>query len=157
MRKNSLMRLPKTIRKLSFSGSNRLAVLARLVLATLFLCLGGRAISGADSVPDWLSAAGRVELSHFGDGSAAVIVGQWTDFSVDATGKFVETERRALRILNRRSAEPYLNAAGSENNDTKVTSIQTWTISSSGRVTQSAKKDLITAADFADFEVFSDD
>jgi hypothetical protein len=67
------------------------------------------------------------------------------------------TERRALRVLNRRSAEPYLDAVGSENNDSKVTAIQTWTISTSGHVTQSGKKDLITAADFAGFEVFSDD
>jgi hypothetical protein len=126
-------------------------------LITLLLCFCSHSISRADSVPDWLAAAGRVDLAHFGDGSAAVIVGQWTDFSVDSTGKFVETERRALRILNRRSAEPYLSAVGSENNDTKVTSIQTWTISSSGHLTQSAKKDLITAADFSEFEVFSDD
>src|ERR1700680_2161425 len=155
MRKNSLMRLPKMIRKLSFSGSSRPTVLARLFLGALLLCLGGHSISRADSVPDWLSAAGRVDLSHFGDGSAAVILGKWTDFNVDATGRFVLTERMALRVLNRRSAEPYLNAVGSENNDTKVTSIQTWTISPSGHVVQSGKKDLITAADFADFEVFS--
>ncbi len=108
-------------------------------------------------MPDWLSAAGRVDRGHFGDDSAAVVVSEWTDFTVDATGKYVLTERRALRVLNRRSAEAYLNAVGSENNDSKVTSIQTWAISPSGHITQSGKKDLITAADFADFEVFSDD
>jgi hypothetical protein len=151
------MRLPKTIRKSSFSGSGSLAVFARLVLGALLLCLGGPSLCRADSAPDWLSAAGRADLSHFGDGSAAVILGRWTDFNVDATGRFVLTERVAMRVLNRRSAEPYLNAVGFENNDSKVTSIQTWTISPSGRVTQSGKKDLITAADFADFEVFSDD
>jgi len=124
---------------------------------TVLLCPTDRSVSHADSVPEWLSAAGRTDLGHFGDGSAAVILGKWTDFNVDVTGKFVFTERVAMRVLNRRSAEPYLNAVGSENNDTKVTSIQTWAISSAGRVTQSGKKDLITAADFADFEVFSDD
>ena len=134
------MRLPKTIRKSSFSAGSSLAVFAGLLLGALLLCLGGPSTSRADSVPDWLSAAGRVDLSHFGDGSAAVIVGKWTDFSVDATGRFVLTERIALRVLNRRSAEPYLNAVGSENNDTKVTSIQTWTISPSGHVTQSGRR-----------------
>src|ERR1700693_622930 len=157
MRKNSLMRLPKMIRKLSFFESSKLAVSARLILAALLLCLGGGALRGADSVPDWLSAAGRVDLGRFGNGSAAVIVGKWTDFSVDATGKYSLTERTALRVLNRRSAERYLTAVGPENNDSKVTSIQTWTVSPSGHVTQSGKKDLITAADVADFEVFSDD
>jgi hypothetical protein len=145
------------IRKLSFCGSIKLAVLPAAILAALFLCLGSDSIARADSTPDWLVAAGRVDLGHFGDGSAAVVIGQWTDFSVDVTGKFVMTERRALRVLNRRSAEPFLSAVGSENNDSKVTSIQTWAISPSGHVTQSGKKDLITAADFADFEVFSDD
>ena len=150
------MRLPKTIRKLSFSGSSRLAVLARLFLGTLLLCLGGHSVSSADSVPDWLAAAGRVDLSHFGDGSAAVVVGEWTDFTVDATGKFVMIERRALRVLNRRSAEPYLDAVGYENNDTNVTSIQTWTIAPSGRITQSGKKDLTTVAGYTAFDEFTD-
>lgn len=145
------------IRKLSFSRSSRLAALSAVILAMLFLCLGNQSISRADSVPDWLSAAGRVDLGHFGDGSPAVVVGEWTDFTVDATGKFVMTERRALRVLNRRSAEPYLDAVGFENNDTKVTSIGTWALSPSGHVTQSGKKELITASDFANFEVFSDD
>ena len=143
------------IRKLSFSGHSRVS--AKLLLTALLLCLAGHSVSRADSAPDWLLAAGRVDLSHFGDGSSAVIVGKWTEFNVDAAGKFVLTERVAMRVLNRRSAEPYLSAVGSENNDTKVTSIQTWAISPSGHVTQSGKKDVITAADFADFEVFSDD
>jgi len=151
------MRLPKTIRKSSFCGSSNLAGFAGLLLAALLVCFGGPSNSRADSVPDWLSAAGRVDRGHFGDGSAAVVVSEWTDFTVDATGKYVLTERRALRVLNRRSAEAYLNAVGSENNDSKVTSIQTWAISPSGHITQSGKKDLISAADFADFEVFSDD
>src|SRR5579862_7080813 len=142
MRKNSLMRLPKMTRKLSFCGISRRTVFSRLLPAALFLCLAGHSVSAADSVPDWLAAAGRVDLNHFGDGSAAVAVGEWTDFTVDATGKFVMTERRALRVLNRRSADQFLNAIGKENNDTKVTSIETWAISPSGRVTQSGKKDL---------------
>jgi hypothetical protein len=145
------------IRKLSFSGSSSLALLARLFLGSLLLGLGGHSIARADSAPEWLAAAGRVDLGHFGDGSAAVVVGEWTDFTVDAAGKFVKTQRRALRVLNRRSADRYLDAVGYENNDTKVTSIETWAISPSGRVTQSGKKDLITASDFASFEVFSDD
>ena len=151
------MRSPKTIRKLSFSGRSSLAVLGRLFLGALFLCLGGHSISRADSMPEWLASAGRTDLGHFGDGSAAVVVGEWTDFTVDATGKFVMTEHRALRVLNRRSADRYLNAVGYENNDSKVMSIETWAISPSGRVTQSGKKDLITGSDFASFEVFSDD
>ena len=144
------------IRKLSFSGSGRRAGLARLFLGIFVLCMGGRSISRADSVPDWLTAAGRVDLSHFGDGSAAIIVGKWTDFNVDATGKFVQTERTAMRVLNRRSAEQYVNAVGSENIDSKVTSIQTWAISPSGHVTQSGKKDLTTVAGFTAFDEFTD-
>jgi hypothetical protein len=151
------MKLPKTIKKLSFSGSSSRAVLGRLFLGALLLCLGRYSISRAESVPDWLAAAGRVDIGHFGEGSAAVVVGEWTDFTVDATGKFVMTQRRVLRVQNRRSADRYLEAVGYENNDTKVTSIETWAISPSGRVTQSGKKDLITASDFANFEVFSDD
>src|SRR5579863_4655542 len=142
MRKNSLMRLLKMIRKLSFSKKTRPAVATWLFLGAALLCFASPSISRADSAPDWLTAAGRVDLAHFGDGSAAVVIGQWTDFTVDATGKFVMTERRALRVLNRRSADQYLDAVGIENNDTKVTSIATWTVSPSGRVTQSGKKDL---------------
>src|SRR5579862_4868482 len=142
MRKHFLMRLPKMTKKWSFLASSSLSVLPKMFLGALFLCLAGNSVNGANSVPDWLAAAGRVDLNHFGDGSVAVAVGEWTDFEVDATGKFVMTERRALRVLNRRSADQFLNAIGKENNDTKVTSIETWAISPSGRVTQSGKKDL---------------
>ena len=159
MQKNSSMKLQKTTRKLSFSRENKLPVAACLCIgAILLLCPTDHSISLADSVPDWLAAAGRVDLGHFGDGSAAVvIVANWKDFAVDASGTFVLTERRAMRILNRRSAERYLQAVGQENNDTKVESIQAWTIAPSGRVTQSSKKDLITQADYPAFELFSDD
>ncbi len=102
-------------------------------------------------------AAGRADLAHFGDGSAAVILGSWTDFSVDVTGKFTQTERSAIRVMNRRAADRYLQAVGYENNDTKVTSIQTWSVSTTGRVTQSGKKDMINEAGYPGFEVFSDD
>ena len=122
----------------------------------LFLCPSDRSISRADSAPEWLTAAGKADLAHFGDGSAAVILGEWTDFTVDATGKFVMTERRAMRVLHRRSADRYLDAVGYENNAGKVTSIQTWSIAPSGRVTLSGKKDLVTIAGFTAFEEFTD-
>ena len=112
-------------RKLLFSAGSRFALLSLLFLGVVILGFGGRSVSGADSVPDWLAAAGRVDLGHFGDGSAAVVIGQWTDFTVDATGKFVMTKRRAVRVLNRRSAEDSLAAGGEENSDQKVTSVQT--------------------------------
>ena len=151
------MRLPKTIRKLWSCGSSRFAVFAGLLLIALALRPAGSSTVQADSVPEWLADAGRVDLGHFGDGSAAVIVGDWTDFTVDATGKFIMTERRAVRVLNRRSAEPYLDAVGTENIDTKVTSIQAWTISPSGHITQSRKKDLTSVAGFTAFDEFSDE
>ena len=147
------------IRKLWFSAGSKSSAAACSclfagTLLLLFSSLGS--ISRADSVPDWLAAANRVDLNHFGDGTAAVIVEQSEDFSVDAAGKFVSTERKALRILNRRSADRYLTAVGYENNDSTVISIQTWSISPSGRVMQSSKKDVVTRASFAEFELFSD-
>jgi hypothetical protein len=152
------MILPKTTRKSSFSGHSRFTVAAYLLVGAILLFRAAPGfVSRADSVPDWLAAANRVDLNHFGDGSAAVIVEQWDDFTVDATGKFVLTERKALRVLNRRSAEPYLSAVGLENNDSRVVSIQTWSIAPSGRVMQSGKKDVITQAAYAEFELFSDD
>jgi len=152
------MRLPKMTRKSwFFAGSNRAVPAgACLIGVILLLCAHPGLVSRADSVPDWLAAANRVDLNHFGDGSAAVVVEQWDDFTVDATGKFVSTERKALRILNRRSADRYLSAVGLENNDTSVTSIQTWSISPSGRTMQLGKKDVVTQASFAEFELFSD-
>jgi hypothetical protein len=122
----------------------------------VLVCPTDRSISRADSVPEWLATANHVDRGHLGDGAAAVIVGEWNDFTVDATGKFVSTKRRAIRVLNRRSAERYLRAVGYENNDTKVESIQTWAIAPSGRIVRSGKNDLITEAGYAEFELFSD-
>jgi hypothetical protein len=153
------MRSRKMTRKLSCSAGSRLsgAACACLLLAAIvLLCTTRESISRADSMPDWLAEANRVDLNHFGDGSAAVVVEQWNDFTVDATGKFVSIERKALRVLDRRSAERYLTAAGLENNDSTVVSIQMWSISPAGRIMQSNKKDVVTRASFAEFELFSD-
>jgi hypothetical protein len=153
------MRLPRTIRKSWSSVATKFSAAACaciLLGAILFLWATPVSISRADSVPDWLAAANRLDLNHFGDGSAAVIVEQWNDFIVDATGNFVSTERKALRVLDRRSADRYLTAAGYENKDSSVSSIQTWSISPSGRIMQSGKKDVVTQASFAEFELFSD-
>src|ERR1700674_5172559 len=126
---NFLMRSQKMTRKLLCSAGNRLsgAACACLLLgAIVLLCATLESISRADSMPEWLAALIRVDLNHFGDGSAAVVVDQWNDFTVDTTGKFVSIERKALRALDRRSAERYLTAAGLENNDSTVVCIQTW-------------------------------
>src|SRR6266853_764262 len=153
------MRLPKTTRKSWFSVGSKFsaATCAGVLLgAILLFCATPGSVSRADSVPDWLAAANHVDLNHFGDGSAAVVVEQWEDFTVDATGKFESIERKALRVLDRRSADRYLSAVGHENNDSTVLSIQTWSISPAGRVMQSSKKDVVTQASFAEFELFSD-
>lgn len=123
----------------------------------VLLCPTDHSIGRAESVPEWLSAAGRADLVGFGNGSAAVVLLNWKDFSVDATGTFVQTERTALRVLNRRAAERYLQAFGFENNEMKVTSIQTWAISAGGHVTQSGKKDVVSEAGYPGWEVYSDD
>jgi hypothetical protein len=153
------MRLPRTTRKSWFSVGSKFSAAAGACLllgAIILLWPSPGAVSRADSIPDWLAAANRTDLNHFGDGSAAVVVEQWDDFTVDATGKFVSIERKALRVLDRRSADRYLIAAGLENNDSTVVSIQTWSISPSGRIMQSSKKDVVTRASFAEFELFSD-
>jgi len=69
----------------------------------------------------------------------AVIVEQWDDFTVDASGKVCVDQRKALRVLNRRSADRYLTAAGFENNDTVVLQSRLVHISS-GRVMQWAER-----------------
>ena len=148
---------PKTIRKSSFCGSSKLPAVCLFLGVIALVCLSGKQVSRADSVPDWLATANRADLGHFGEGKAGVIVGDWKDFTVDASGKFILSERRAIRVLNRRSADRYLRAVGQENTDTKVQSIQTWAIAPSGRILQSGKKDVITEAGYAEFELFSDD
>lgn len=144
------------IRKLSFyAGSRRRLRVAWSLGALVLVCAFTPAAQGA-SAPDWLQAASKVDLGQFGSGSAAVVVAQWTDFTVDGTGKFAETERRAIRVLNRQAADRYLRAYGEESSDYKVVSIQSWSISPSGRVVQSEKKDINTQGAFASFELFTD-
>src|ERR1700722_9881735 len=157
MPRNFSRKLPNKTRRLSSSVRSKLATTGCVLLGLLLLfCPTDRSISHAESAPDWLVAAGKVDLAHFGDGSAAVILGEWTDFTVDATGKFMMTERRAMRVLNRRSADRYLDAKGQENNAGKVTSIQTWAIAPTGKLTVSGKKDIVTIAGFGSFDEFTD-
>jgi hypothetical protein len=145
------------IRKLSFSeGSSRRRDRWRLgALALVCSAIAPMAALGANA-PDWLQAASKVDIGQLASGSAAVVVAQSTDFTVDGTGKFVQRERRAIRVLNRQAADPYLRAYGEESVDFKVVSIQSWSISTNGRVVQSDKKDINTLGDFANFELFSD-
>ncbi len=147
------------IRKSFFYASNR-AIRANLLLGAALLCgswFSGSARAASSSAPDWLMAAKQADVGHLGDGSAAVIVGQWSDFNVDATGKFVETERRAIRVLNFRAAAKFLRAEGWENMDVSVISIQGWAITIAGRVIESPKQKATTQSEYAGFELFSDD
>lgn len=146
------------IRRSSCFASSKGRRAAGLLLGAILLVAAGISpASRAASVPEWLAAAGQVNLGQFGAGSAAVVVGQWTEFSVDATGKFLWTERRALRVLNLRAAQPYLNVLGRENTDESVVSIQAWSVSPSGRVVQADKKNVATAAAYPSFVLYSDD
>ena len=150
------MRSPKTTRKLSCSKGSKIQVAACLILgAILLLCPTDKSISSAESIPDWLATANRIDLGHFGDGAAAVIVGNWNDFTVDGSGKFVLTERRAMRVLNRRSAERFLRAVGFETTESRFHS------DLGNRFVRTrhsiGEKDVVTEAGFAGFEVFSDD
>ncbi len=145
-------------RKSFCSANSRIAIRAGILAgAILLVCAGPGPVERAASAPDWLMSARQVDTGTLGAGSPAVVLGEWTDFNVDATGKFVETERRALRILNLKLADRYLQAVGYENSDESVVSIQAWSISSSGRVLQTDKKSLATEASYASFELFSDD
>ena len=150
------MTLQKRIKKSSFSADTKSVRRACWVVTAILVLCAAAAICRADSAPDWLTVANREGLGRFGAGSAAVVVQQSSDFTVDATGRFVATERRAIRVLNRRAAEPYLRVVGIENKDSSVVSIQTWAITPSGRVVQGGKKDIVTTAAFAEFELFSD-
>lgn len=150
------------IRKRSFSSGTRRsrrsarALAALAVLVSAFFCVSGRPASPAESAPDWLAAAGRVDLGSFGQGSAAVVVGDWTDYSVDASGRYEMTWRRAVRVLNWQAGERYLKAVGEESTESKVTSMRSWTIAPSGRVSKTDKKDIVSEALYAGFEEFTD-
>jgi hypothetical protein len=145
-------------RKSSCSANSRIAIRVGILAGlTLLVCAGPGPVGHAASAPDWLAAARQVDTGTLGAGSPAVVLGEWTDFNVDATGKFVETERRALRIVNLRLAGPYLRAVGYENSDESVISIQAWSISSAGRVLETEKKSLVTESSYPGFVLFSDD
>src|SRR5690348_16766218 len=151
------MRLPSMIRKSLFcAGSKRKRCGACWFGACMMVCAALASVAHAANAPEWLRAASKVDLGQFASGSAAVVVVQSTDFTVDAAGKFVQTERRAIRVLNRQAADGYLRAYGEESSDVKVVSIQSWSISAGGRIVQSEKKDINTQGAFASFELFSD-
>ncbi len=104
------MKSPKMTRKLSFYRLSDFRVPCRLIVGGMLLCAAVCVRSHAATPPDWLMAANRVELGDFGKGSAAVVVDEWREFTVDAAGKYTSVERRAVRVLNRQAAEPYIRA-----------------------------------------------
>jgi len=121
----------------------------------VMICCSSGPAAAAD-LPEWLEAARHVELGEFGKGSPAVLIERRIEFAVDATGRFTETERAALLVLNRRAAEPYLHVIAHEDNDQSVISIQAWSIGPDGRIEKTDKKDITTHANFPEFVLYSD-
>jgi hypothetical protein len=74
------MTLPNMTGKLSFCSNSRLWAAGLYMAVTVFVRLGDRRVSHADSVPAWLIKASQVDLGHFGEGTAAIIVGDWKDW-----------------------------------------------------------------------------
>jgi len=131
----------------------RSRVKAAAAMALLFAAAGS---ATAADVPEWLEAARHVQLGDFGKGSPAVVIESRVVFSIDAAGRFTESERAALLILNRRAAERWLAVAGAENSEESVVSLQAWSISPSGKVEKTNKNDVVTRAGYAEFILYSD-
>jgi len=75
------------------------------------------AVSRADSAPDWLGCGEPRRPDHFGDGRPSL----WNSGTISRRRipeVLCRSSEKALRVLNRRSADRYLTAAGFENNDT---------------------------------------
>lgn len=134
-----------------------LYILCFSVCLASLLFAAAATIHAAPSAPEWLQAAKAVQIGDFGQGSPAVVIEKREEVTIDATGRFTQRERVALRILNRRAAEPYIHVTGYENSGRSVKQMKAWTISPGGKIMEAGKNDLAIISGFGDFELFSDD
>jgi hypothetical protein len=102
-----------------------------LLCAVLLACSAAPALAKPDSVPDWVRAAAALGLPQYPAETNAVVLLEDTTYTVAPDGRAVEHVRRVVKIL-RPQGRNQANVHVRFDNDTKILSLNVWSIGSDG-------------------------
>jgi hypothetical protein len=109
----------------------------------------------ADSAPEWLRAAAHQTLPEYPKETIAVVLLDEQQTTVKDNGDIETRHRRAYKLLRPEARDKYGYAAVSFDNQTKLTFVKAWTITSDGKEMELKEKDAVEFS-LSSFEVFSD-
>lgn len=108
--------------------------------ALLFTCAVSRA---AVSAPDWLQTAAQEKLPTYPADTKAVILLDDTAITVQSNGDIYTRHRMAIRLLRPEARKDYGGISVDFDKDTKIVSLNAWTIEPDGRVVAVGEKDAL--------------
>jgi len=138
---SSPRRSPRGIKLLAFGA---------LVVITL-----AAARLGADSVPDWVSAAARESLPPLVKDPVAAILLDEEITTVRDSGEIDTLHRRVCKILRPEGRELFGSVVVQFDKDTKLSSLKGWTLPANGKEYEVKEKDAIETSLFND-SLYSD-
>jgi hypothetical protein len=133
-------------RTTKFAGPFSWAALALLVLP---------ACVKADNAPDWMRAAAQTKLPEYSKETVAVVLFEETQATVKDNGEIETRTRRALKLLRPEARAEYDYFVVHFDNETKISFLKAWTITSAGKEMELKEKDATEVA-VSSFDVFSD-
>ena len=112
--------------------------------------------AAADSAPDWLRTTAQEKLPAYVDEPIAVVLLDEFQIAVQDNGEIEVRHRVAYKLLRPEARNRYGYAAVNFDNQTKVSSLKAWTITSDGHEFALSDKDVMETALSGD-AFFSDD
>ena len=109
----------------------------------------------ADNAPDWLRAAAQDKLPAYPAETVAVVLLDEQYTTVKDNGEIETRYRCAYKLLRPEAREEYGGIQVNFNNETKITYLKAWTITSSGNAIEVKEKDALER-DVSSYEVYSD-
>ncbi|HVB87968.1 MAG TPA: DUF3857 domain-containing protein [Candidatus Dormibacteraeota bacterium] len=106
----------------------------------------------AASAPDWLRAAAQEKLPDYPKDAKAVILLDETTITVQDNGEIDTRHRMAIRLLRPEARNDYRGVSVDFDKDTKIISMQAWTIEPDGREIAVGEKDAIEHGYLSDLE-----
>jgi hypothetical protein len=109
----------------------------------------------ADTAPDWMRAAAQTKLPEYSEETVAVLLYEETQVTVKDNGEIETRTRRAFKLLRPEARETYNHFLIYFDNETKISFLKAWTITSDGKEMELKEKDA-TEVTVSTFEIFSD-
>lgn len=136
----------------------------RKIISAIALGLGAAAIISliwlptrvqADTAPEWLRTAAQDNLPKYPEDTVAITLLSEQQTTVKDNGDIETRYRRAFKLLRPEAREQFGTIAVQFDNETKLSFLKAWTITSSGQQMELKEKDAVESG-MTSYELYSD-